>query len=118
MIERELEGRGIAISENTDTKLREIVKEIVAELIVQNDSISDKLEEVSVMAIIRQHIEKLKLIPGNGDKYYSVIQNTYIDNTYNLNIEELLQKLGMSRTHFYRIRNNAIKELSNIMWVE
>lgn len=111
----EVEKQKGHICEKDEEYIRKIVKDVVMELITEN-KLSKRTEDALVMAAVLQHIENLKLVPVNGHKYYHVVYQTFIANKHNLTTEELLQKIGMSRTHYYRLMNGAIEELSNIMW--
>ena len=50
--------------------------------------------------------------------YHEIITACYLQDTYNLNVEELIQYLGMSRTNFYRLKEKALMELSKIIWMD
>lgn len=106
----------------SETKFNEYLKGVISSILEELKLEADvkkrnkETELLFVMAVIRKNIENLKQIPVYGNKYYQILYYSYIDNRYNLNSEEIMIRLQISRTHFYRLRKRAIEELSNIMW--
>ena len=57
----------------------------------------------------------LRKKPGNGEKLYRVIYETYV-NPANLEREEILQMLALSSRVYYRLRQQAVNIISIRLW--
>ena len=82
---------------------------------MQSTAISNKL-----IKRIDDSIECLKDMPEYGEIYYQVLYYTYISDDCVIGQKiiqvKLLEKLEISKTTYYRVRDNAISNLSLILW--
>ncbi|MEA1975305.1 MAG: hypothetical protein U9N10_07060 [Bacillota bacterium] len=81
--------------------------------------LQEQLEDIEtskvIIDVINNAMMKLKTYPKKGEKYYEILSNTYfVKKKYNE--QELLEKLDISRTTYYRLRKKAICVFGTILW--
>ena len=118
VLEKEFVYQNISLKQKEIIHLRQVVAETLAKIIVVDMSASSDVSNIRFLVVIKQQVERLKKIPKTGLRYHEIITACYLQDTYNLNVEELIQYLGMSRTNFYRLKEKALMELSKIIWMD
>lgn len=116
VVEKEFVKKNILLKNEDFDNLKQVVAEVFAEMIMKDMSIEEDLECCKFIVIIHQYVEQLKMMPHFGAQYFYVLNETYLLNSFNLSSEELLQKVGMPRTTYYRFKNQAISALSSLIW--
>lgn len=69
----------------------------------------------ALILIIDKALAALKKYPGSGEKYFEIINNTYILQ-YPYSEDELLAAMNISRSTFYREKRRALSLLGVILW--
>lgn len=117
IVENELLEHDVKLKDSDYALIQRLVTSTITDLIMTDTEVMEDVDCCKFIVILHQYVEELKRIPKYGEIYYNVIVESYINNTLNLNSEELINKLCMSRTNFYRIRKQAISELTKIIWL-
>lgn len=118
VLEKEFVYQNIPLKYKDRIHLRQVVAETLAKIIIVDMRTSSDVDNVRFMVVVQQQVERLKKIPKVGLRYHDIIGACYIHDTYNLNVEELIQYLGMSHTNYYRLKEKALMELSKIIWTD
>lgn len=110
------------VAEELDRPLHDLDALLTAvdgQLALDNIRLENRLECVKKSRIlidrINEAITVLRQKPGNGQKMYDIIFQTYIT-PEKLTHDELLYRLNISDRHYYRLRQQAINILSIRLW--
>lgn len=117
IVENELLEHDVELKDSDYMLIQKLVTTTITDLIMTDTEVMEDVECCKFIVILHQYVEELKRIPKYGESYYNVIAESYINNTLNLNSEELINKVCMSRTNFYRVRKQAINELTKLIWM-
>lgn len=109
---KELEAGLLSSPKWTDVKVKSAqtkkVDDVYVQLIVMKESIEQDTKEV-----INRKLELGRMINRlKNPKYRAILRMTYITKTY---IEDICDKLAISKSSYYSMRKIAIEELDSIL---
>lgn len=86
----------------------------------QNSIIEKRLQEIcktrSILFWVEDAVNKLKDSP-NGDMKHKIIYSLYIDGNPKRNQKDIWNLFHISRTYYYKIKSEAIEDISLILWL-
>jgi len=89
------------------------------ELELDNHRLENRLKSIGKSRLLLDRFNEaltiLKQKPGNGQKMYDIIYNTYII-PEKLTHMQIIYRLDISTRHYYRLRNQAVNILSLRLW--
>jgi len=96
-----------------------LLSAVSEEIELDNRRLENRLKSVSKSRMLLDKFNEaltiLKQKPGNGQKMYDIIYNTYVI-PEKLTHLQLIYRLDLSTRHYYRLRNQAINILSLRLW--
>lgn len=85
-----------------------------------NSNIDDRLRNVQrtkqLIDVVNKSLTAMKEMSQEGELYYKLLYYTYLS-PKQLLIEDILKKLDISRSSYFRKRDNAIKLFGSILWL-
>lgn len=85
-----------------------------------DSNIDDKLRNVQrtkqLLDVVNKSLTAMKKMSPEGELYYNLLYYTYLISKP-LKIEEILKNLDISRSSYFRKRDNAIKLFGSILWL-
>lgn len=101
--------------ENVD----QVIDRLDIEMTLGNRKLENRMKSIQKTRLILDRINDaltvLKKKPGNGERLYEIIYQTYIA-PESLNHNEMLYRLNLSSRHYYRLKDQAISILSIRLW--
>lgn len=101
--------------ENVD----KVIDRLDVEISLGNRKLENRIESIQKTRLVIDRINDaltvLKKKPGNGERLYEIIYQTYIA-PESLNHNEMLYRLNLSSRHYYRLKDQAISILSIRLW--
>lgn len=96
-----------------------LLEQVDMEMALGNQRLKTRMEGIQKSRVLLDRVNEaltvLKKKPDDGERLYQVIYLTYIA-PEQLSHTELLDRLGMSSRHYYRLRQQAIIVLSIRLW--
>jgi hypothetical protein len=96
-----------------------LLSAVSEEIELDNRKLENRLKSISKSRLLldkfNEALSILKQKPGNGQKMYDIVYNTYII-PEKLTHLQLIYRLDLSTRHYYRLRNQAINILSLRLW--
>jgi len=100
-----------------------LISAVSEELDLDNRKLQNRLKSIEKSRLMLDRFNYaltiLKQKPGNGQKMYDLIYETYINpdpETIKLNHQQLIYRLDISSRHYYRLRDEAVNILSLRLW--
>ncbi len=93
--------------------MTEFGSEMKAKLL--HEQLEDTEASKVIIDIINSAMMKLKTYPKKGEHYHIILQNTYFSEQKYAE-QELFDKLGLSRSTYFRQRKKAISLFGVILW--
>lgn len=85
-----------------------------------DSNIDDRLRNVQrtkqLIDVVNKSLTAMKEMSQEGELYYKLLYYTYLS-PKQLLIEDILKKLDISRSSYFRKRDNAIKLFGSILWL-
>lgn len=86
-----------------------------------NDTnIDEKLRSVmrtkQLIDVVNRALTSMKNMPNDGELFYKILYYTYLSSKP-LKIDSILEKLNISRSSYFRKREEAIKLFGSILWL-
>lgn len=99
--------------------LDELIDNIDIEISMGNRKLESRIESVQKSRLLLDRVNEaltiLKRKPGDGERLYNLIYQTYIT-PEKLELTDILYRLDISPRHYYRLRSQAITILSIRLW--
>lgn len=96
-----------------------LIDRLDVQLAYGNQKVENRLESLQktrlVIDKINEALSIVKTKPNGGNKIYDVLYMTYVS-TEQLTLNEVIYRLGISRKHYYRLRNQGLALVSLRLW--
>ena len=100
-------------------KIDELIEKIDYELATDNKKLEGKMRTIiktrRLIERVNDALMVLKMKPGNGEQLYRIIYEAFIDEE-SRTWDELVERMHMSRSTYYRLRLEALKTISTRLW--
>ena len=97
----------------------ELIDKLELEMSMNNRKLENRLTSVRksrmLLDMVNDALTVLKKKPGNGEKLYNLIYQSYIA-PEELKVADLLYRLDMSARQYYGLREQAVSILSTRLW--
>jgi len=100
-------------------KIDELIEKIDCELATDNKKLEGKIRTIiktrRLIERVNDALMVLKMKPRNGEIMYRIIYEAFLDEE-SRTWEELVERMHMSRSTYYRLRVEALKTISTRLW--
>lgn len=96
-----------------------LIERLDVQMAYGNKKIENRMESLQktrlVLDKINEALTVVKNKPNGGSRVYDVLYMTYVS-TEDLSLDEIMYRLGLSRKHYYRLRNQGLALISLKLW--